>query len=102
MRAVPKVRRVWSACAIAILLVCQPLSASASASPVLSAHQRQEIRAVVQRTMQEQHAPGATFSIGFNGRIVWSEGFGYADIENQVKAQPETRYRTASIGKPMT
>lgn len=52
--------------------------------------------------MQEQHAPGATFSIGFNGRIVWSEGFGYADIENQVKAQPETRYRTASIGKPMT
>jgi len=29
-------------------------------------------------------------------------GFGYADVENRVKATPQTTYRTASIGKPMT
>jgi len=52
--------------------------------------------------MAEEHAPGATFSIGLNGKIVWTEGFGYADVENRVKATPDTRYRTASIGKPMT
>ncbi len=52
--------------------------------------------------MAEQHAPGATFAIGRDGQLVWTAGFGYADVENHVKATPQTRYRTASIGKPMT
>jgi CubicO group peptidase (beta-lactamase class C family) len=34
--------------------------------------------------------------------IVWSRGFGFADIENHVTAKPDTAYRTASIGKAMT
>jgi len=36
------------------------------------------------------------------GQIVWSEGFGCADVENHGKALPDTAYRTASIGKAMT
>jgi len=94
--------RIAGICGAVILLFCHALRASALPSPALSAHQRQEIRALVQRTMQEQHAPGATFAIGLDDRLVWSEGFGFADVENQVKAQPDTRYRTASIGKAMT
>src|SRR4051812_71881 len=74
----------------------------ASASPGLQPAQIQAIRAVIQKTMDEQHAPGATLAIGLDDRILWTEGFGCADVENQVKAQPDSRYRTASIGKAMT
>jgi serine beta-lactamase-like protein LACTB, mitochondrial len=52
--------------------------------------------------MTKEGAPGASFSIGLNGKLIWSEGFGFADLENHVPATPETTYRTASIGKPMT
>jgi len=52
--------------------------------------------------MEKHRAPGATFSIGLEDKIIWAEGFGYADLENQVPAGPDTAYRTASIGKAMT
>jgi serine beta-lactamase-like protein LACTB, mitochondrial len=68
----------------------------------LTAKQVRAIRALVTRAMADHRAPGATFAIGRGGKIVWSEGFGLSDVENGVKAGPETQYRTASIGKSMT
>jgi CubicO group peptidase (beta-lactamase class C family) len=52
--------------------------------------------------MTARHAPGATFGVSLDGKEVWVEGFGLADVENGVPATPETVYRTASIGKSMT
>jgi serine beta-lactamase-like protein LACTB len=52
--------------------------------------------------MTTYHAPGSTFAIGLNGKVIWSEGFGLADVENSIRATPDTAYRTASMGKSMT
>jgi CubicO group peptidase (beta-lactamase class C family) len=42
-------------------------------------------------------------SIGFyRDGYVWTEGFGLADIENNVPAIAESAYRLASVTKPMT
>jgi serine beta-lactamase-like protein LACTB len=68
----------------------------------LSPAQLQAIRALIDKTMAAHKVPGASFAIGLNGGIVWSGGFGLADVENQVKALPDTAFRTASIGKAMT
>ena len=35
-------------------------------------------------------------------RSGWRTAFGYADVENEVAARPETVYRLASVSKPMT
>ncbi|HST12048.1 MAG TPA: serine hydrolase domain-containing protein [Terriglobales bacterium] len=82
------------------------LSAAASAQAQLpkklSPTQEQSIRALIEKTISAHRVPGATFAIGLGGQIAWSEGFGYDDVENHVKALPETAYRTASIGKAMT
>lgn len=45
--------------------------------------------------------PGMSAAIVSEGKVVWSQGFGYADIENDVLAGPETRYRIASCSKPL-
>lgn len=34
--------------------------------------------------------------------IVWSEGYGLSDVENDVPALPATAYRLASLSKPIT
>ena len=34
--------------------------------------------------------------------FVWKKGFGYADLEHKIPAEPHTRYRLASISKPIT
>jgi len=43
--------------------------------------------------------PGLSAAIVKDENILWSEGFGYADIENQVKASPDTSYYLASLTK---
>lgn len=88
-----------------ILLVAAPIAYSqqpATVSGGLSDQQEKRIRALVRETMEKYRAPGATFSIGLDDRVMWTEGFGFADLENKVGAGPDTAYRTASIGKSMT
>ena len=46
--------------------------------------------------------PGMAVAVGVNGEIVWSEGFGYADLENRVPVWPTTRFRIGSVSKPLT
>jgi serine beta-lactamase-like protein LACTB, mitochondrial len=56
-------------------------------------------RQVIRAGLTEQSLPGLSVAIGIGGQIVWAEGFGWADLENQVPVTPETRFRigTASI-----
>ncbi len=36
------------------------------------------------------------------GKIIFEDAFGLADVENDVAATPETKYRSASISKWLT
>jgi CubicO group peptidase (beta-lactamase class C family) len=52
--------------------------------------------------MQVLGAPGAAICVRKDGRVVWSEGFGYADLEQQVPVTTQTRFRVGSVSKPLT
>ena len=91
--------------AFSVLLSALPFAHSqqpASAKESLSEQQMTRIRGLVREAMNKDRAPGATFSIGLGDKVIWTEGFGYSDLENRVTAGPDTAYRTASIGKSMT
>ena len=59
-------------------------------------------RRLVQSWMAETGAPGSQVTISRNGRTVWSEAFGFANLELQVPASPRTRFRIGSVSKPLT
>jgi CubicO group peptidase (beta-lactamase class C family) len=46
--------------------------------------------------------PGLSVAVGIDGEIVWSEGFGFADIENRVTVSPLTKFRIGSVSKAVT
>jgi serine beta-lactamase-like protein LACTB len=46
--------------------------------------------------------PGVQVAVAVNGSIVWSEGFGYADLERKVPVTNETQFRIGSVSKPLT
>ena len=48
------------------------------------------------------HAPGMTVVVAMDGRIVWSEGFGFADVSSHVPACSQTMFRIGSVSKPLT
>jgi serine beta-lactamase-like protein LACTB len=46
--------------------------------------------------------PGIAAAVVVNGEEAWSEGFGMADLENNVPVTPQTLFRLASISKSIT
>lgn len=37
-----------------------------------------------------------------NGKLAYAKGFGYADLQNEIRATPDTIYRIGSVTKPFT
>jgi len=46
--------------------------------------------------------PGLALAVAVDGKVVYSEGFGYADLEERVPVWPTTKFRIGSISKPLT
>lgn len=60
-------------------------------------------RKQAKRFLRKQRVPGMSVSVGKNGAILWSEGFGYAKRKPKVRINPsETLFRIASISKSIT
>lgn len=76
--------------------------AAPAAPPAAFTQAIQEARAFIRDTMRILGAPGAAITVMKDGQVIWSEGFGFADVENQVPATPETRFRIGSVSKPLT
>ncbi|HXW18709.1 MAG TPA: serine hydrolase domain-containing protein, partial [Candidatus Acidoferrales bacterium] len=93
--------------AIALLLLAFVVIAPACGAIVaqqakLPAPQRAQFESAISKFMSETKAPGISVAVVENGEMVWSAGFGKADIENKTAATPETLYRLGSISKPLT
>src|ERR1051325_4592302 len=48
---------------------------------------------------QTLHIPGLSAAIVKDQKVLWTHGFGYADLENRVPATPDTLYHVASVTK---
>ncbi|GMT23678.1 hypothetical protein PFISCL1PPCAC_14975, partial [Pristionchus fissidentatus] len=59
-------------------------------------------REVINRCMAERGIPGLSVAVSVDGRVRYSEGFGFADIETGAPCTPSTVMRIASISKPIT
>ncbi|HMH81277.1 MAG TPA: serine hydrolase domain-containing protein [Gemmatimonadales bacterium] len=46
--------------------------------------------------------PGLQVAVAVDGRLVWSEGFGYADLQRRRPVTRETQFRIGSVSKPLT
>ena len=52
--------------------------------------------------MNEAHTPGLSACIVINDSVVWENGYGYANINKNINATPNTIYLGASISKTIT
>jgi serine beta-lactamase-like protein LACTB len=73
-----------------------------SAANSLPAETAEAIRAAVADEMSLLGIPGLSLAVAEAGQLRYEAGFGFADVENEVPARPETVYRLASVSKPMT
>ncbi|MBL8271865.1 serine hydrolase domain-containing protein [Steroidobacter sp.] len=60
------------------------------------------IRDYIRIGLTEHDVPSMSVAVVQEGRVVWEEGFGWADRERRVAATAHTVYSLASISKPIT
>ena len=60
------------------------------------------VRSRIQQAIARGAATGVAVAVVHGGRIVWEEGFGWANLEAGVKATPRTPFSLASVTKPFT
>ena len=73
-----------------------------SAANSLSPETVEGIRQAVSDEMSRLGIPGLSLAVAEAGQVRHEAGFGFADVENEVPARPETVYRLASVSKPIT
>lgn len=59
-------------------------------------------RVAIREMMEKEGVPGVGVAVIVRGELAWSEGFGFADLEQQVPVTRETRFGIGSITKAMT
>ena len=60
------------------------------------------LTAWIESRMAYKALPGVAIGIIYDQEMIWSKGFGYADIENKKPVTPQTLFRIASITKLFT
>ncbi len=60
------------------------------------------VDAYIARVMQAEQIPGFAVAIIRDGRLVLARGYGYANLEHQVRVTPSTVFQSRSLGKAFT
>lgn len=87
---------------IVLLLVRSFGAAFLLAATLARADEFDSSRVRIRNVMSAHHIPSVTVAVAHKGKIVWEEGFGWADVEKRIPATPHTSYSLASISKPVT
>ena len=75
---------------------------AAAAAPAKEAQAFVHVRAAIQDYVDTGSLPSMSVAVAKDGKIIWEEGFGWADVAKKVPATPNTLYSLASISKPIT
>ncbi len=70
--------------------------------PALAADAFDPIRNSIRTGLVSTGMPSIAVAVARDGKIVWEEGFGWADREKRIPATEHTVYSLASISKPIT
>jgi CubicO group peptidase (beta-lactamase class C family) len=79
--------------ALALLVATAHAASLREAIDAARAHVRQNLAS---------KAPGLSIAVGRDGKILWSEGFGFADLAAHKPVTPQTQFRIGSVSKPLT
>ena len=68
----------------------------------VASDQFDSVRSLIKKRIVDEQIPSVAIAVARDGKILWEEGFGWADRENRIPATEHTMYSLASVSKPLT
>lgn len=60
------------------------------------------IEDTISKSIERKAIPSFSVAVSENGKVIWRQSFGWADIERNIRATPETPYALGSLSKSFT
>src|SRR5215471_20177945 len=89
-------------CLFVPFVVVALLGPSGVADQPATPQQFDQVRALIRERLAQSQIPSISVAVARDGKIIWEEGFGWADREKKIPANEHTMYSLASISKPIT
>jgi CubicO group peptidase (beta-lactamase class C family) len=86
---------VW----LILLIACFPASSPAGASTLPEVIGEVRVRILADLAPK---VPGLSVAVAEDGKLIWSEGFGFADLAAEKLVTTQTLFRIGSVSKPLT
>ncbi len=80
---------------VLLILAVGPLSS-------LPADRFEPVRTLIKEKMKKEGLPSLAVAVAQDGKVIWEEAWGAANVEKQIPATPRTMYSLASTTKPIT
>ena len=90
---------------VSALLFSQPQgvpSVVGSAPPPQYTGVVERARELVRAAIVEQNLPGVSIAVGAGDAVVWTEGFGWRDVETETPVTPDTRFNIGTAASVVT
>lgn len=84
----------------AFALACL-LSAAASIAAA-SSDRFEPVRTLAREKMRQEGLPSMAVAVAQDGKVIWEEAWGLANVEKKITSTPQTMYSLASTTKPIT
>lgn len=85
-----------------IWVLASPAEAQTAQTPDQYRTAIDSARIMITEALHEGRFPGLSVAIAAGGQLIWSDAVGFADLEQRVPMWPHSRFRIASISKPIT
>ena len=85
-----------------VVLVCVSVLGCSIGNQLPTDHPFPTTRANIEQHLRDTGAPSISVAVARDGRIIWQESFGLADVEKRIEATPHTMYHLGSLGKVYT
>ncbi|MGB1032327.1 MAG: serine hydrolase, partial [Flavobacteriales bacterium] len=87
---------------IFLLVFCASLVSCAQGELTPSEKFANEMDSRVPQLLHDFNVPGAAIAVIKNGEVILQKGYGYSNLENEVKVDVQTGFNIASISKTLT
>ncbi|MGC2183279.1 MAG: serine hydrolase domain-containing protein [Terriglobales bacterium] len=82
--------------AVLLLAACRQASTQTASQHALA------INSLITSYVSNHHVPGLSVAVVDRGQVILTQGYGLADVENNVASTADTVYRIASLSKSIT
>jgi serine beta-lactamase-like protein LACTB len=66
------------------------------------AEEAEKARQIARDEISRQNVPGMSVAVGVGDKIVWAEGFGWADLKSKTPVDPRSAFRIGHVSKALT